>query len=136
MKPTETARSTVSYRSPLRHHGLLIRPMHLHKRRQRKLRTNGTGKLQATIRSIMGTKVSSKMPPILLDADDVNVSSYVGNTDLHRSSGNDISVQVNDRWIQDSNPLCAIEQGCSNSLPMGRRSTAVLHLVVPAGWST
>ncbi|MDE2785720.1 MAG: DNA mismatch repair endonuclease MutL [Chloroflexota bacterium] len=95
-------------------------------------RTNGTGKLQETILSIMGHDVASKMLPVLLDADDVNVSGYVGNTDLHRSNRNDISVTVNGRWIQDSNLAYAIEQGYSNSLPMGRRPIAVIHLVVPA----
>ena len=64
--------------------------------------------------------------------DDVQVAGYVVNTDLHRSNRNDISVTVNGRWIQDSNLSYAIEQGYSNSLLMGRRSIAVLHLVVPA----
>ena len=95
-------------------------------------RTNGTGKLQETILSIMGHDVASKMLPVLLDADDVNVSGYVGNTDLHRSNRNDISVTVNGRWIQDSNLSYAIEQGYGNALPMGRRPIAVLHLTVPA----
>ena len=95
-------------------------------------RTNGTGKLQETILSIMGHDVAVKMLPVTLDADDVQVSGYVGNTDLHRSNRNDISVTVNGRWIQDSNLSYAIEQGYGNSLPMGRRPIAVLHLVVPA----
>ena len=95
-------------------------------------RTNGTGKLQETILSIMGHDVAAKMLPVLLDAADVHVSGYVGNTDLHRSNRNDISVTVNGRWIQDSNLAYAIEQGYINSLPMGRRPIAVLHLVVPA----
>ena len=95
-------------------------------------RTNGTGKLQETILSIMGHDVASKMLPVLLDDDDVSVSGFVGNTDLHRSNRNDISVTVNGRWVQDSNLSYAIEQGYSNSLPMGRRPIAVLHLVVPA----
>ena len=73
----------------------------------------------------------SKCCTSLLDPDDVNVSGYVGNTDLHRSNRNDISVTVNGRWIQDSNLSYAIEQGYGNSLPMGRRPIAVLHLVVP-----
>ncbi len=95
-------------------------------------RTNGTGKLQETILSIMGHDVASKMLPVMLDADDVNVSGFVGNTDLHRSNRNDISVTVNGRWVQDSNLSYAIEQGYGNSLPMGRRPIAVIHLVVPA----
>ncbi len=95
-------------------------------------RTNGTAKLQETILSIMGHDVAAKMLPVLLDTDDVRVSGYVGNTDLHRSNRNDISVTVNGRWIQDSNLSYAIEQGYGNSLPMGRRPIAVLHLVVPA----
>ena len=95
-------------------------------------RTNGTGKLQETILSIMGHDTASKMLPVLLETDDVNVSGYVGNTDLHRSNRNDISVTVNGRWIQDSNLAYAIEQGYSNSLPMGRRPIAVIHLLVPA----
>ena len=95
-------------------------------------RTNGTGKLQETILSIMGHDVASKMLPVLFDADDVQVSGYIGNTDLHRSNRNDISVTINGRWIQDSNLSYAIEQGYSNALPMGRRPIAVLHLVVPA----
>ena len=95
-------------------------------------RTNGTGKLQETILSIMGHDVAVKMLPVTLDADDVQVSGFVGNTDLHRSNRNDISVTVNGRWIQDSNLAYAIEQGYSNSLPMGRRPIAVLHLAVPA----
>ena len=95
-------------------------------------RTNGTGKLQETILSIMGHDVAVKMLPVTLDVDDVQVSGYVGNTDLHRSNRNDISVTVNGRWIQDSNLSYAIEQGYGNSLPMGRRPIAVLHLVVPA----
>ena len=74
-------------------------------------RTNGTGNLQETILSIMGHDVASKMLPVLLDTNDVNVSGYVGNTDLHRSNRNDISVTVNGRWIQDSNLSYAIEQG-------------------------
>ena len=80
----------------------------------------------------MGHDVATKMLPVLLYADDVSVSGYVGNTDLHRSNRNDISVTVNGRWIQDSNLSYAIEQGYSNSLPMGRRPIGVLHLVVPA----
>ena len=63
---------------------------------------------------------------------DVNVFGYVGNTDRHRSNRNDISVTVNGRWIQDSDLSYAIEQGYGNSLPMGRRPIAVIHLVVPA----
>ena len=94
-------------------------------------RTNGTGKLQETILSIMGHDVAAKMLPTLLETDDVNVSGYVGNTDLHRSNRNDISITVNGRWIQDSNLAYAIEQGYSNSLPMGRRPIAVIHLTVP-----
>ena len=95
-------------------------------------RTNGTGNLQETILSIMGTEFATKMLPVLLEADDVNVSGYVGNTDLHRSNRNDISVTVNGRWIQDSNLAYAIEQGYGHALPMGRRPIAVLHLVVSA----
>ena len=95
-------------------------------------RTNGTGKLQETILSIMGHGTASKMLPVLLETSDVSVSGYVGNTDLHRSNRNDISVTVNGRWIQDSNLAYAIEQGYSNSLPMGRRPIAVIHLLVPA----
>lgn len=95
-------------------------------------RTNGTGKLQETILSIMGHDVAVKMLPVRLDADDVNVTGYVGNTDLHRSNRNDISVTVNGRWVQDSNLSYAIEHGYGNSLPMDRRPIAVLHLVVPA----
>ena len=39
---------------------------------------------------------------------------------------------VNGRWIQDSNLAYAIEQGYGNSLPLGRRPIAVIHLQVPA----
>ena len=67
------------------------------------------------------------MLPVLLETDDVNVSGYVSNTDLNRSNRNDISVTVNGRWIQDSNLSYAIEQGYSNSLPIGRRPIAVIH---------
>ncbi len=95
-------------------------------------RTNGTGKLQETILSIMGHDTATRMLPVLLDADDAHVSGYVGNTDIHRSNRNDISVTVNGRWVQDSNLAYAIEQGYGNSLPMGRRPVAVLHLTVSA----
>ena len=95
-------------------------------------RTNGTGKLNETILSIMGHDVARKMLPVLLEADDTNVSGYVGNADLHRSNRNDISVTVNGRWIQHSNLAYAIEQGYGNSLPVGRRPVAVLHLHMPA----
>ena len=95
-------------------------------------RTNGTGKLNETILSIMGHDVAWKMLPVLLEDDDTNVSGYVGNTDLHRSNRNDISVTVNGRWIQHSNLAYAIEQGYGNSLPVGRRPVAVLHLHMPA----
>ena len=94
-------------------------------------RAKGTGKLQETILGIMGHDMAAKMLPVLLDADDINVSGYVGNTDLHLSNRNDISVTVNGRWVQNSNFSYAIEQGYDNSLPMGRRPIAVLQLVVP-----
>ena len=94
-------------------------------------RTNGTSRLSETILSIMGHDTATKLLPVLLETEDVNVSGYVGNTDLHRSNRNDISVTVNGRWIQDSNLAYAIEQGYSNSLPMGRRPIAVIHLLVP-----
>ena len=95
-------------------------------------RTNGTGKLQRTILSIMGHDAATKMLPVLINAAEVNISGYSGNTDLHRSNWNDISVTVNGRWVQDSKLSYVIEQGCSNSLPMGRLPIAVLHLVVKA----
>ena len=94
-------------------------------------RTNGTGKLLETILNLMGNDPASKMLPVNLDTDEVNVSGYVGNTDLHRSNRNDISVTVNGRCIQDSNLAYAIEQGYSNSLPMGRRPMAVIRLLTP-----
>ena len=99
-------------------------------------RTNGTGKLQETILSIMGHDVASKMLPVLLDTDDVNVSGYVGNTDLHRSNRNDISVTVNGRWVQDSNLAYAIEQGYSNSLPVGRHPSPCSTSRCQPKWST
>jgi hypothetical protein len=34
------------------------------------------------------------MLPVLLNTEDVNVSGYVGITDLHRSNRNDISVSA------------------------------------------
>ena len=94
-------------------------------------RTDGTGKLIETILSIMGYETASSMLPALLEADDTRVSGYIGNTNLHRSNRNDISVTVNGRWIQDSNLAYAIEQGYANSLPLGRRPIAVIHLEVP-----
>ena len=84
-------------------------------------RTNGTGKLQETILSIMGHDVAAEILPVLLDGDDVQVSGYVGNTDLHRSNRNNISVTVNGRWVQDSNLAYAIEQGYGDSPPTSRR---------------
>ena len=80
-------------------------------------RTNGTRKLSETILSIMGHEVAAKVLPVLLNADDFQVSGHVGNPDLHRSNRNDISVTVNDRWVQDSNLTFAIEQGYSTRYP-------------------
>ena len=95
-------------------------------------RTDGTGKLLETILSIMGSETAHNMLPVLLESDDVTVSGYVGNTDLHRSNRNDISVTVNGRWVQDTNLAYAIEQGYHSSLPIGRRPIAVIHLRVAA----
>ena len=90
--------------------------------------THGTGDLRETILQIWGSEVASKMLPVLLDSPDVKVEGYAGNTDLHRSNRNDIAITVNGRWVQDSNLAWAVEKGYSNSLPIGRRPVAVIHL--------
>ena len=84
----------------------------------------------------MGHGTASKMLPVLLETSDVSVSGYVGNTDLHRSNHNDISVTVNGRWIQDSNLAYAIEQGHSNSLPMADAPSPSSTCWYPPRWST
>ena len=93
--------------------------------------THGTGDLRETMLQIWGSEVASKMLPVRLESPDTQVDGYVGNTDLHRSNRNDISITVNGRWVQDSNLAWAVEKGYSNSLPVGRRPIAVIQLMVP-----
>ncbi len=81
------------------------------------VRTNGTGKLQENILSIIGHDVASKMLPVLLDHLETQVEGYVGNTDLHRFNRNDISVTVNGRRVQDSNRSYAIERATATRCP-------------------
>ena len=95
------------------------------------LLTNGTGDLRETILQIWGNDTARQTIPVLLQTSDVNVSGYIGNTDLHRSNRNDIAITVNGRWIQDRNLSWAIEQGYNKSLPQGRRPVAVIDLELP-----
>ena len=92
------------------------------------LLTHGTGDLRETILQIWGSDTARQIIPVLLETQDVNVSGYIGNTDLHRSNRNDIAITVNGRWIQDRNLSWAIEQGYANSLPPGRHPVAIIEL--------
>ena len=92
--------------------------------------THGTGDLRETMLQIWGSEVASKMLPVRVESADVHVDGYAGNTDLHRSNRNDISITVNGRWVQDSNLAWAVEKGYSNSLPVGRRPMAVIQLTI------
>ena len=93
--------------------------------------THGTGDLRETMLQIWGSEVASKMLPVWLESPDTQVDGYAGNTDLHRSNRNDISITVNGRWVQDSNLAWAVEKGYSKSLPVGRRPIAVIQLMIP-----
>ena len=93
--------------------------------------THGTGDLRETILQIWGSETARQMIPVLLETQDVNVSGYIGNTDLHRSNRNDIAITVNGRWIQDRNLSWAIEQGYTKSLPQGRHPVAIIELELP-----
>ena len=95
------------------------------------LLTHGTGDLRETILQIWGNDTARQTIPVLLQTSDVNVSGYIGNTDLHRSNRNDIAITVNGRWIQDRNLSWAIEQGYTKSLPQGRHPVAVIDLELP-----
>ena len=56
--------------------------------------THGTGDLRQSILHIWGSEVANKMLLVLLESPDVKVDGYAGNTHLHRSNRNDITVTV------------------------------------------
>ena len=128
-KPTEAAQvQRVITRYAMAHPKIRFQYVNDHREN---LRTHGTDNLRETILQIWSAEVASKMLPVLLESPDATVDGYVGNTDLHRSNRNDIGITVNGRWVQDSNLAWAVEKGYGNSLPIGRRPIAVIHLLVP-----
>ena len=94
--------------------------------------TDGNSRLQDAIRSILGPDVATQLLPVWLQSNDIQVSGYVGNPDLHRSNRDGIALTVNGRCVQDNDLAYAIEQEYRNSLPRGRRPVAVIHLQVPS----
>lgn len=93
--------------------------------------TYGSGKLNETIRQLMGQEVATNLLPVLLETENAVIDGYIGNPDLHRSNRNDITIIVNGRWVQDRNLSYAVEQGYQNSFPPGRRPIAVISITVP-----
>ncbi len=94
------------------------------------LKTDGSGNLLKTIKSIYGIDVTKGMIAVTSENDDYNVSGYISLPELHRSSRNHLITIVNGRVVRNADLNRIINDSYHSYKPDNRYPIVVLMLEV------
>lgn len=101
--------------------------------------TSGNGNRYDTLVNLLGLAHAQKMIP-LPEAEpmgvsalrgSIQISGYTSSPSLHRADRNQIALFVNDRWIQDTRLMYAINRAYENILVAGRFPYAFIDIQMP-----
>ncbi|MFQ5945163.1 MAG: DNA mismatch repair endonuclease MutL [Anaerolineae bacterium] len=92
----------------------------------------GSGRLIEVLVATYGAEVASQLLEIQeAPSGDSLVSGFVGSAQLHRSSGRDLTILVNGRWVKDRMLNFAVRQAYQTLIPRGRYPLAVVRMDLP-----
>ena len=95
------------------------------------LETTGSDRLIETILALYDRETAENMLELSLEREDIRVSGYTANREVHRGSRAEITILVNGRWIRDSNLAYAVEQAYDKTLPPHRHPLSVINIDIP-----
>ena len=94
--------------------------------------TPGSGRLSEVLVATYGAEAASQMLEIReASSGDFDVSGFAGPAELHRSSGRDLTILVNGRWVKDRMLSFAVRQAYQTLIPRRRYPLAVVRLDLP-----
>lgn len=96
------------------------------------LHTPGDGELLSAIGAVYGSGAVQSLVPVRFDQDGLRVDGYVSKPDTLHGNRDRMSLFLNQRRIESSSLLHAIQRGYETLLPPRRFPLAVLHLTVDA----
>ena len=95
------------------------------------LETPGSDRLTETILALYDRETAENMLELSLEREEIHISGYTANREVHRGSRAEITTLVNGRWIRDSNLAYAVEQAYDKTLPPHRHPISVINIDIP-----
>ena len=95
------------------------------------LEVPGSDRLIETILALYDRETAENMLELSLEREDIHISGYTANREVHRGSRAEITTLVNGRWIRDSNLAYAVEQAYDKTLPPHRHPISVINIDIP-----
>ena len=94
------------------------------------LKTDGSGNVLKTIKSIYGTDVTRKMLEIKAENSDYEISGYISSPEVHRSSRNNMITLVNGRVVKNTLINKTINDSYHSYKPDNRYPITIIHITV------
>ena len=95
------------------------------------METPGSDRLIETILALYDRETAENMLELSLEREDIHISGYTANREVHRGSRAEITTLVNGRWIRDSNLAYAVEQAYDKTLPPHRHPISMINIGIP-----
>ena len=95
-----------------------------------RLETVGDGNLKNTVYSVFGREFASKLLPVQLTVDGIEVSGFVGRSDNVRANRNYQNFFINGRYVKSKTAMAALEQAYTSYIPPEKFPCCVLFLKI------
>jgi DNA mismatch repair protein MutL len=104
---------------------------HLQIEGKERLRSPGTGALDAALAALYGWRTVEQLLPVRGESHAATVEGFASPPSFSRSNRGDMHVFVNGRWVQSRPLLYALQEAYSTLLMVGRFPLAALHVRTP-----
>ncbi len=94
------------------------------------LKTDGSGDLLKTIKSIYGLDITKKMLEVKIEDEDYEISGYISKPEVHRSNRNNMVTIVNGRVVRNTEINRVINDAYHSYKPDNRYPIVVLNIIV------
>ena len=94
------------------------------------LKTDGSGDLLKTIKSIYGLDITKKMLEVKIEDEDYEISGYISKPEVHRSNRNNMVTIVNGRVVRNAEINRIINDAYHSYKPDNRYPIVILNITV------
>lgn len=96
------------------------------------LKTAGDGKLLSAIYAVYGREFANNLIPVDYELNGMTLKGYISKPTCGRANRNMQNTFINGRFVKSRTIAIAMEEACKGSIMVGKFSSCVLNLTVPA----